>query len=623
MGLEVELAEIRDFLAEHEPFDGLPDAVLDTLPGSLSVEYFRRGSQLIAKGRDNHHLYVLRSGAVEVIDAQGTLVDRGGAGSCHGSITLTQGNPSTFDVTAIEDTLALLLPAELFHHLCSQHPDFDAFFDAQRRHRMRTAVAELQVTGGGSAILKTRVRDIITREPIVVPRTATVREAAQAMSEHRVSSLLVMDGERLAGIVTDRDLRTRVVAAGLDGGVPVTEVMTADPVTGSEDALAFQVLLEMVGRTIHHLPLVDAHGAPVGLVSTTDLLRLEQSNPVYLAGDIGKQDTVEGIARIVERLPRVVEALVRQDATADDVGRVVTSVGDAVEQRLIALAEADLGPPPVPYCWVTLGSRARLEQALAADQDTAMIIDDAVTPEQQQWFERLANRVVDGLEACGYPRCKGDAMATNPRWRRPLAQWREEFGHWMRRPEPEALLTASIFFDMRPVSGDATLHARLQDFVVETAPGASIFLAHLAAHVSRNEPPLGFFRNFVLEKHGEHRDTLDIKKGGILGIVELARVHGLAVGSRSVNTLARLQDARDGGVISHELADDLRDAFEFIGYVRLRHQAEQVRAGRPLDNHVAPDSLSSFEKRHLREAFGIVRSAHNALGQRYPVRFLS
>ncbi len=622
MGLEVELAEIRDFLAQHEPFDALPDAVLDTLPGALSVEYFRRGSKLIATGRDNHHLYVLRSGAVEVLDAQGTLVDRGGAGSCHGSITLTQGNPSTFDVTAIEDTLALLVPAEVFHRLRAEHPGVDAFFDAQRRHRMRTAVAELQVTAGG-AILKTRVRDIIEREPVVVPLTATVREAAQVMSQRRVSSLLVMDDGRLAGIVTDRDLRTRVVAAGLDTGAPVTEVMTADPVTGRDDALAFQVLLEMVGRTIHHLPVVDDRGAPMGLVTTTDLLRLEQSNPVYLAGDIAKQETVEGIAAVVERLPRVVEALVRQDATADDVGRIVTSVGDAVEQRLIDLAEADLGAPPVPYCWVALGSRARLEQALAADQDTAMIIDDTVTSEQEEWFTRLAERVVDGLEACGYPRCKGDAMATNPRWRRPLAQWREEFARWMRRPEPEALLTASIFFDMRPVKGDLTLHARLQDFVVETAPGAGIFLAHLAAHAARNEPPLGFFRHFVLEKHGEHRDTLDIKKGGLLGVVELARVHGLAVGSRSVNTLARLHDARDGGAISHELADDLRDAFEFIGYVRLRHQAEQVRAGRPVDNRVAPDSLSSFEKRHLREAFGIIRSAHHALGQRYPVRFLS
>ena len=455
MALDVELSETRDFLAHHEPFDVLPDAVLDALPARMSVEYFRRGTRLIERGRDNHHLYVLRSGAAEVHDAQGSLVDRGGEGSCFGSISLTQGNPSTFDVTAIEDSLALLLPAEDFHRLCTDHPEVDAFFDAQRASRMSGAVASLQLSSTGSAILKTRVRDLVGREPVAVATTATVREAAQVMSEHRVSSLLVMDGERLAGIVTDRDLRTRVLAAGVDPAVVVTEVMTADPVTGAVDALAFEVLLEMVGRHIHHLPIVDAAGRPVGIVTTTDLLRLEQANPVYLAGDIAKQPDVAGVARVSNRLPQVVLALVEQDASADDIGRVVTAVGDAVERRVIALAEADLGPPPVPYCWVALGSRARLEQALAADQDNAIVIDDAMQPEHAAWFEALATRVTADLVACGYPRCPGDVMATNPRWRQPLAGWRTEFSSWLHQPVPDAILGASIFFDMRPVHGDA------------------------------------------------------------------------------------------------------------------------------------------------------------------------
>ena len=218
MALDVELSETRDFLAHHEPFDALPDAVLDALPARMSVEYFRRGTRLIERGRDNHHLYVLRSGAAEVHDAQGSLVDRGGEGSCFGSITLTQGNPSTFDVTAIEDSLALLLPAEDFHRLCTDHPEVGSFFDAQRASRMSGAVASLQLSSTGSAILKTRVRDLVGREPVAVTTTATVRDAARTMSEHGVSSLLVMDGERLAGIITDRDLRTRVLAAGVDPG---------------------------------------------------------------------------------------------------------------------------------------------------------------------------------------------------------------------------------------------------------------------------------------------------------------------------------------------------------------------------------------------------------------------
>ena len=623
MALDVELSEIRDFLAQHEPFDGLPPSVLEELPTVMTVEYFRRGSRLIARGRDNHHLYILRSGAADVHDAQGSLVDRGGAGSCFGSITITQGNPSTFDVTAIEDCLALLLPADEFRMLCAEHPEVAAFFDAQRASRMRGAVESLHLSTTGSAILKTRVRDLVTRAPVAVTAAATVRDAARVMAEQGVSSLLVMDGERLSGIVTDRDLRTRVLAAGVDPAVAVTEVMTTDPVTGDIDALAFEVLLEMVGRHIHHLPVLDATARPVGLVTTTDLLRLEQANPVYLAGDIAKQTDVAGVALVSSRLPQVVQSLVEQDASADDIGRVVTAVGDAVERRLLALAEADLGPPPAPYCWVALGSRARLEQALAADQDNAIILDDAVRPEDLGWFEALARRVTDDLATCGYPRCPGDVMATNPRWRQPLKTWRKEFSSWLTQPVPDAVLGASIFFDMRPVHGDHSLHARLQRHVLATSPGSLVFLAQLTKQATRNEPPLGFFRGFVLEKAGDHKDTLDIKRGGVGAVVELARVHALSIGTPALNTQARIEAVRAAGILADERAHDLRDAFEFISYVRLRHQAAQVRRGEPTDNFVRPDDLSSFDKRHLREAFAIVRSAQSVLGHRFPMQYIS
>lgn len=623
MALDVELREIRDFLARHEPFASLPAATLDALPARMHVEYHRRGTEILERGKDNEVLYVLRSGAVDVHDAQDTLVERGEEGTSFGSITLTQGNPSTFSVTAIEDVLVLVLPGEAFHELSREHPEFAAFYDAQRRSRMRGAVAELQMSSSGSAILKTRVRDLDGRDLVTVPTTATIRDAATRMTTERVSSILVMDGDRLAGIVTDRDLRGRVLAAGADPGAPVTTVMTPDPVTGSVDALAFEVLLEMTARHIHHLPLVDGDGRPTRIVTTTDLLRIEEANPVFLAGDVAKQADVASVARIAARLPGVVRALVEQDATADDIGRVVTAVGDAVERRVIALAEAELGPAPVPYCWVALGSRARLEQALAGDQDTAIILDDAVQEEDLDWFRALADRVTDGLEACGFPRCRGGVMAANPRWRKPLAAWQDAFTSWLAAPTPEAVLHSSIFFDMRPTYGDTSLHTRLQRHVVASTPGSATFLAHLAKQAGSHESPLGFFRGLVLEKQGEHKDTLDIKRSGILPVVELARVHALAVGTPAVNTRARIEAARVGGAVSDELSGDLRDAFEFIGYVRLRHQSGQVRRGRSPDNHVAPGSLSSFEKRHLREAFSIIRFAQQALGRRYLTAFVS
>ncbi|HPF75249.1 MAG TPA: putative nucleotidyltransferase substrate binding domain-containing protein [Phycicoccus elongatus] len=621
MALDVELAEIRDFLARHAPFDTLPPDVLAELPRRMTVEYYRRGRTIITRSKDNHSLFVLRSGAVDIHDDQGTLVDRGEAGDVFGSITLVLGNPSTFDVTAIEDCLVYVLPEAEFRALTAAHPDVAHFFDEQRAHRMRGAVAKLQDSGSTSAMLKTGVRDLITRAPITIAQGATITEAARTMKEHGASSLLVMDGEALAGIVTDRDLRNRVLAVGLGADRPVQEVMTAGPVVGDADALAFEVLLEMVGRNIHHLPILE-HDRPIGVVTTTDLMRMVQASPVYVVGDIQKQSDVEGVATVSARLPAVVEALVGQDASADDIGRVVTAIGDAVERRLITLAEAELGGPPVPYTWVALGSRARLEQALAADQDNAIIISDEATDADLAWFEELARRVSAGLVECGYPTCPGDVMATNPRWRLRLQDWRQEFATWLTQPVPDAILQASIFFDMRPVHGDSGLFPELHHGILARAPQSRLFLAHLAKAATLNEPPLGFFRGFVLAKEGEHADTLDIKRGGIGAVVELARVHALALGSPAVNTVARLQAAIAGGIMSEEKGADLTDAFEFISYVRLRHQAAQVREGRPVDNHVNPDQLSSFDKRHLREAFAIVRSAQSAMASRYPTTFM-
>ncbi len=617
--MDVELAEVRTFLAGNAPFDVLPPGVLDGLVRRLRLRYHRRGTALIARGRDNAHLYVIRSGAADIRDGEGTLVERIAEGGCAGSITLVEGNPSTFEVTAIEDTLAIVMDAATFAELCGAHPAFADFFDRQRRERMRGAVTALHAAPEGGAALRTAVRDLLGRAPVTVDAGATVREAAAVMDEARVSCVLVMTGDRLAGILTDRDLR-RVVASGGDPAGPVLDVMTSEPVTAAADAQAFELLLTMVSRMIHHLPVV-ADGRVVGVVTATDLMRLEHANPSFLAREVVRQASVEGVAAVARRLPEVVEGLVAQDASADDVGRIVTAIGDAVEQRVIALALDRLGPAPAAWCWVTLGSRARLEQGLAADQDNALILADGAEA-HDAWFAAFAEEVVAGLEACGYPRCPGDVMATTPGWRVPLGTWRRQFGRWLDEPTPEAVLRASVFFDMRPVAGEVALHDELAAFVLRRTPTSDRFLTHLSRDAAEHSPPLGFFRGLVVEREGDHARTLDIKKGGVSPVVKLARVHALRAGSPARSTRARIQVAADAGLLSAATGEDLRDAFEFISYVRLRHQAALVRTGRDADNHVDPRDLSGFEQRHLREAFGIIRHAQGTLSATVPGGFL-
>jgi CBS domain-containing protein len=604
--MDVELREVRDFLAAHPPFSALPSKLLDELPGRLHVRYFRRGTTIIDLGAANNSLYLLRSGAVDIHRSGTELVERADPGTSFGTSSLLSRQPSEYRIVAIEDSLVLVMPGEVFADLAASRPEFAEFFGVGAPTGIRRAVAELREEPSGRVVLQTRVADLAGRRPVTGTTGMSIQEAAQLMAAHRVSALLIVEDARVVGIMTDRDLRGKVVAAGLDPALPVTTIMTPDPLTIPSTALAFEAMLEMLGRNVHHLPVVDA-GRLVGLVSAGDLMRLETANPVFLVGDIAKQATPEGVATITARLPRLVVQLVAQDASAEEIHRLITAVSDAATRRLLELAEADLGAPPVPYEWLVLGSQARQEHGLGSDQDHVLLLDDAAGPEADPWFAALAERVTSGLGACGYPRCPGEVMATNPRWRLSLASWRAGFAGWIGEPEAAAVLHAQIFFDSRAVHGRTGGNAALRQFLLGLTPRSPRFLGHLAAQAVERQPPIGFFRGFVLERQGEHRDTLDLKSAMHI-VIELARLYALAGGLPALNTVERLRAAAADGLLSESSAGDLVDAFEFLGYLRLRHQAGQVTAGRPPDNRLAPDSLTSLERKHLRDVFGILRT---------------
>lgn len=613
--MQVELAAVRDFLAAHPPFDGLPAATLDALPARCVLRYARRGSVVLRAGEHNDRLFVVRSGAVDITDG-GRLVDRVEAGGAFGMSALIEHAPTRYDVTAREDTLLVTLPEPHASELIEAHREVAVHFSATHHDRLRAALLALQQPEHGSAYLRTGVRDLLRPDPVTAGPDTSITEAARRMAEGGTSCLLVLEQGRLVGILTDRDLRRRVLAAGVDPTRPVREVMTADPVTIRAGALALEVMLEMTGRAIHHLPVLDEVGELVGLVTITDLVRLERSSPVYLVTDLARAQDVAGVVELAARIARVVDQLVTQDASAQDIGRVVAALTDAVTVRLLELAEDELGPPPAGYAWVALGSAAREEQALGGDQDHALVLADDADP-AHPWWAALAERVTAGLEACGRERCPGDVMATNPDCRRTVDGWREQFRRWSHEPQPEAVLRAAIFYDMRAVHGDRALVDRLRAQAVPLGSRSELLLTHLGGQAARQRAPIGFFRGFVLEDAGEHRDTLDIKRG-IAAIVQIARVVSLRAGSPALPTTERLAAARARGVISAEAAADLTDAFELLSYLRLRHQVAQVRAGHRPDNHLDPTRLGSLDRRHLRDAFQIVRTTQHWLAARLP-----
>lgn len=616
--MEVELLEMRDFLAAQRPFDQLHDESLSSITPKLSIRYVRRDREIPENESGKPVLSVIRTGAVEIRSHGGELLARFGEGDLLGYRVSAHDGAQPVRGVAIEDCLLYQLPAAEVDRLCDEHRQFAYFFAPVGGERLRDAVRSLGETQDTQLnLMTTPLRNLLARDPVTVPPTATIRETAEHMSTARVSSILIVEQEYLFGIVTDRDLRLRVIAQGLDYDQPVTEIMTGAPWTVDVSVFAYEALLFMARHGVHHLPVLDGTKV-VGVVTATDFFERHSTSAIYLAGDIYQQNTVEGLQAASARTPQLLLNLAAAGATADRVGHVITGVGDAVTIRLLELAEMKMGPPPVDYAWVAAGSQARNEQSVGSDQDNALILDDHYDPlAHAEYFREFTRYVCDGLDACGYVHCPGEMMAMTDEWRLPLQAWKAKFGGWIDEPEPKSLMLTCVFFDVRYIYGDESLFKELRRYVLKKTRGNSIFLAYMASNALSHQPPLGFFRNFVLIRGGEHDQTFDLKHNGIIPIVDLARVYALASGLEAVNTRDRLAASTAGGEVSESGAMDLRDALGFIADVRLKHQARQLKAGGPANNFVSPEYLSDFERSHLKDAFAVVRTMQRALSQRF------
>lgn len=464
----------------------------------------------------------------------------------------------------------------------------------------------------------------MTTQPATLHPTESIQSAARVMRDKNVSSLVIATDEDICGIVTDRDLRSKVVADDVDVSMPVSGIMTLNPITATTTTPAFEAMMIMAEHGIHHLPVRDTtqpHKPLVGIVSSPDIMRLLRNDPIYITADISRRSSAEELAEVFARSKDVAARFVERSARPEEVSALLSHSADAVARRLLGLAEEELGPPPVPYAFVVVGSQGRKELGFASDQDNALILSNAFKPEEHgEYFTVLANRVCQGLALAGQVLCPGDMMASNPQWRLTESEWISTFTSWITAPEPEALMFAQTFFDMRLVHGDESLYSNVRASSLDQARSARRFHAHLATVASRREPPLGFFRGFVVERGGDYAHTLDIKKGGIHAIVQMARLYALTCGADALDTRQRLNAAAGLGAVSEKGAHDLLDAFDVLNTIAFDHQATDLRVGNAPSYHVDPEQLGKMDREHVRDAFHIIKGMQQALSTKYPTR---
>lgn len=472
-------------------------------------------------------------------------------------------------------------------------------------------------TWGETNLLNMQLSELIRRAPVTLPPQSSVLEVAQIMRSDGVTSIILIEQQHLFGLITDRDLRNRVLADGLPSETPAADVATLAPITLQSDQTAFTALLLMARHNIHHVPILNGTQI-VGMVTVNDLTQEHSTSPVFLAGEIHHQPHLNGLVNASRRIRDLQLALSSVQTSAYNLGHVITTITDALTERLIILAEAELGPPPVDYVWVAAGSQGRMEQTAKSDQDNCLILsndyDEALHGE---YFTTLTRRVCDGLAACGYIYCPGEMMAMTERWRQPLRTWRQYFHHWVTVPDSMSLMLTTVFFDTRAVHGNLTLLEQLRDNVLSQTRGNSLFLAHMVHNCIKLRPALGWFGQIKPISKGEHVGTIDLKHQGIVPIVDLARIYALASGLSPVNTHDRLSAALQSPEVTDSTIKDLQVMLDFISNLRIRHQSNRMKMNHPANNYLPLPNMSNFEKRQLKDAFKLISSVQDALRQRY------
>jgi CBS domain-containing protein len=595
------IPRILDFLREQHPFTLLTEAERERVDATASARTFADGARILEQdGTRSDCLYLLVDGQVRLV-RDGEELQVLEEGDCFGYPSMINRAAPAFDVVAAGEVLVHCVPEAVFRELLGNAAFAEFFLHSLGERLQRVTGASVTALGGE---LTTELGDLELRAVVQVPPDATVAEAARAMRDARDDFALVAGTP--PGIVTDHDFQVKVLAEGLGPDTPVARVMTRPLKTLPSDTPVHGALLYMLEERIHHLPVL-REGHIIGVLTATDLLRHQTTNPLYLMRRVEHLDRDTTLATYSRDAAAMVERLFRGGLKVGQIGRVFASLNDALIRRLCRLAEADLGPPPCPYAWLVFGSEGRMEQALLTDQDNALVYarDEAGAPE---YFARLAARVVGDLVTAGFPPCPGGCMATN--WNKPLAAWEETIRSWIDEPTPDNLMVSSIFFDYRAVAG--TLDVAALDDRITAAAGNQLFMAHLARVSLRFKPPLGLFQQIQATD-----DKVDLKKRSIAPIVAAARVYGLEAGTRARPTRERLEAAIEAGVVSRDLGQTLIETYRFLLQLRLREQLAAVAGGGAPDNDVNLKALSSLQRRHLKDAFGVIREMQGAVARRY------
>ena len=615
----------REFLQRHTPFSGMSAAALDFLVTRLSrAEFAQDGTILATRSGPVSHLHIVERGLVgSRPDNVQSAPDRTlGPGELFPVGALSAGGSTTKVFTALQDTTCLLLSRDDFLALRETSPDFERFCTQAITETLRQSLDSLYRQYSQRAAeqqsLTRPLADLVRHAPVACPASAPLAEAARLMAEAKVRTIIALDPDGApVGMFTLVDLLRRVVLPGCPLDTPLAAVMTSPIVALPATATASEGMHTMAERGVRQLVVVE-HGKLRGVVNERDLFALQRVSMRQVNQDVEDAATVEQLRRAADDIRRLTQNLLAQGVGAEPLTRTIASLNDALSRRTIALALARHDLAGVDWCWLALGSEGRSEQTFATDQDNALVFAAADAAAAEGLRPRLiafAREVNADLDRLGFPLCHGNVMAGNPDLCLSVEEWKARFLAWIRGPTPQALLSANIVFDFRPLHGNASLADALRSWLLGYTQANAAFLRLMVQNALQVEPPLGLIRAFVVDDDAATKGTLDLKTRGTRLFVDCARVFALAQGIADTGTAARLRGAGERLHVAPRHVGATVEAFQFLQLLRLRQQDQPAPGEEP--NRIDPYALNEVDQRMLKEAFRQARQLQERLRMSY------
>jgi CBS domain-containing protein len=621
------------FLKNHAPFNKMKADALQSFAEKAQITFYPAGSLIVGPDSGNvRYFYLIESGKVQARQAGEVTVTEYsilslGAGECFPIGAVTAGRPSTNTYTAVDDVFCYQLPAEDFMALLVSSPEFNLFCTQYIASLLNQSRQQLQLQFAQRAseqqTLNSPLAGIGSRTPITVSPETTVRAALETMSKAGIGSLVIAGEDRKpVGVFTRSDLLDRVVLADLPLTAPISQAMSTTPLKLEEHATAYDAMLAMASNGIRHVLVTDAEGKLTGVVSERDLFALQRVGLRQVRQTIDSAQNIETLQQANTDIRQLAFNMLAQGVGAEQLTQFISALNDALTRRVLQLNLENHNFDGIEWCWLAFGSEGRDEQTFVTDQDNGIVFacdDTAAVDSLRQRFLTFALDVNKDLDRCGFTLCKGNIMASNPQWCLTLDEWKEQFSTWIRVPQPEALLNATIFFDFRPLFGKVELAESLRRHLLIQTQSSPMFLKAMAHNALDVEPPLGKIRDFLTDLEPGHPGKIDLKKYGSRIFVDVARIYALSTGVHNSNTVQRLRLASQRLSIRTDEINAVLEGLNFIQFLRLRHQCLDVEPGAQGDNLINPDDLNELDRRILKESFRQARKIQTRLKLDYQV----